>query len=127
MKISYDKATDSLYIHLVESVSVDSDEVADGVVLDYDINGAVSGIDLQRATQRPGIKQEAGKCVYRESDDILEIRLSDKPIVREMSPDWHTNISYAEDGSIVEIVLLDAKKEGLLPVEFRKAVLSTAP
>ena len=29
--------------------------------------------------------------------------------------------SYAEDGTIVEIVLLDAKKEGLLPIEFRNA------
>ena len=122
MKISYDKITDSLYIHLIESASVNSDEVADGVVFDYDINGAVAGIDLQWASQRSGIRQEAGKCVYRENDDILEIRLSDKPIVREMSPDWHTHISYAEDGSIVEIVLLDAKKESLLPLEFRNAV-----
>lgn len=45
----------------------------------------------------------------------------DKHIVREVPQDWHTNISYAEDGSIVEIVLLDAKKEGLLQFEFRKA------
>ncbi|ABM36664.1 DUF2283 domain-containing protein [Polaromonas naphthalenivorans] len=61
------------------------------------------------------------KSIYFENDDILQIRMSDKPIVREVSQDWHTNISYAEDGTIVEIVLLDAKKEGLLPVEFRKA------
>ena len=61
------------------------------------------------------------KSIYVESDDILQIRVSDKPIVREVSQDWNTNISYAEDGSIVEIVLLDAKKEGLLPLEFRKA------
>ena len=61
------------------------------------------------------------KSIYFENDDILQIRVSDKPITREVSQDWHTNISYAEDGSIVEIVLLDAKKEGLLPVEFRKA------
>ena len=47
--------------------------------------------------------------------------MSNKPIVREVSQDWHTNISYAEDGTIVEIVLLNAKKEGLLPVKFRKA------
>ena len=47
--------------------------------------------------------------------------MSDKPIVRETSQDWHTNISYAEDGTIVEIVLLDAKKEGLLPLEYKKA------
>ena len=61
------------------------------------------------------------KSSYFESDDILQIRVSDKPIVREVSQDWNTNISYAEDGSIVEIVLLDAKKEGLMPLEFRKA------
>lgn len=61
------------------------------------------------------------KSIYLESDHILQIRVSDKPIVREVSQDWNTNISYAEDGSIVEIVLLDAKKEGLLPLEFRKA------
>ena len=61
------------------------------------------------------------KSIYFENEDILQIRVSDKQIVREVSQDWHTNISYAEDGSIVEIVLLDAKKEGLLPVEFRRA------
>ena len=61
------------------------------------------------------------KSTYFENDDILQIRVSDKPITREVSQDWHTNISYAEDGSIVEIVLLDAKKEGFLPMEFRKA------
>lgn len=61
------------------------------------------------------------KSIYFENDDILQIRISDKPIAREVSQDWHTNISYAEDGTIVEIVLLDAKKEGLLPLEFRKA------
>ena len=60
------------------------------------------------------------KSIYFENDDILQIRVSDKPITREVSQDWHTNISYAEDGSIVEIVLLDAEKEGLPPLEYRK-------
>ena len=64
------------------------------------------------------------KSIYFENDDILQIRVSDKQIVRELSQDWHTNISYAEDGSIVEIVLLDTKKEGLLPLEYRKAARS---
>ena len=61
------------------------------------------------------------KSIYYENDDILQIRVSDKPIVLEASQDWHTNISYAEDGSIVEIVLLDAKKEGMWPMESRRA------
>lgn len=52
MKISYDKATDSLYIHLADRASVDSDEVNDGVVLDFDANGALVGIDVQHASER---------------------------------------------------------------------------
>ena len=65
------------------------------------------------------------KSVYFEDDDILQIRVSDKPIVREISQGWNTNVSYADDGSIVEIVLLDAKKKGLLPLQFRKAASRT--
>ena len=61
------------------------------------------------------------KSIYFENDDILQICVSNKPITREVSQGWHTNISYAEDGSIVEIVLLDTKKEGLMPLEFMKA------
>ena len=121
MNIAYDKATDALYIHLADRASVDSDEVTDGVVLDFDANGALVGIDVQQASQRAGINNEAVKCTYLEKDNIFQVRLSDKPVVREVSPDWHTNIGYAEDGTIVEIVLLDAKKEGLLPIEFTNA------
>jgi uncharacterized protein YuzE len=55
MKISYDKATDSLYIHLADRPSVDSDEVNDGVVLDFDANGALVGIDVQHASKRADI------------------------------------------------------------------------
>ena len=57
------------------------------------------------------------KSIFFEKKDILQIRVSDKPLVREISQGWSTNIGYAEDGSIVEIVLLAAKKEGLLPLE----------
>ena len=56
MKISYDKATDSLYIHLTDRPSVDSDEVNDGVVLDFDNDGALVGIDVQHASQRAEIR-----------------------------------------------------------------------
>ena len=55
MKISYDKATDSPYIHLADRASVDSDEVKDGVVLDFDASGALVGIDVQHASERADI------------------------------------------------------------------------
>ncbi|MBS0439468.1 MAG: DUF2283 domain-containing protein, partial [Proteobacteria bacterium] len=39
MKLSYDKETDSLYIHLSERTGADAQEVADGVVLDFAADG----------------------------------------------------------------------------------------
>jgi uncharacterized protein YuzE len=56
------------------------------------------------------------KTTYYDEDDILEIHVSDKPVAREVSHGWNVNISYAEDGSVVEIVLLEAAESGLLPV-----------
>jgi uncharacterized protein YuzE len=56
------------------------------------------------------------KTTYYDEDDILEIHVSDKPVAREVSHGWNVNISYAEDGSVVEIVLLEAKEKGLYPV-----------
>ena len=57
------------------------------------------------------------KSTYFEKDDILSIRLSDKPIVREVSQNWHANASYAADGTVVEIVLLDVHKDGKQSIE----------
>ena len=61
------------------------------------------------------------KSIYSENNDILQIHVSEEQSVREVSRDWHSNISNAEDGSIVQIVLLDAKKGGLLLLKYRKA------
>lgn len=58
---------------------------------------------------------------YFDEDDILVIRLSDKPIVHEVSQNWNTHISYAEDGSTVEVVLLDAHANGAYPLEIQHA------
>mgnify|MGYP006442600537 CR=1 FL=1 len=55
MKLNYDPATDSLYIHLAGRPSVASDEVATGVVLDYDAQGALVGIDIQNASEHAEI------------------------------------------------------------------------
>lgn len=57
------------------------------------------------------------KSTYFDKDDILSIRVSDKPIVREVSQSWHINTSYAADGTVVEVVLLDAHKDGQESVE----------
>jgi uncharacterized protein YuzE len=51
MKFDYFVDTDSLYIDLSERPSVESEEVAPGVVLDFDEKGKVVGIDIEDASK----------------------------------------------------------------------------
>lgn len=51
MKLNYYPETDSLYIDLSEKKSVDSKEVSNGVVIDFDESGAIVGIDIDRASK----------------------------------------------------------------------------
>jgi len=51
VKFHYYPETDSLYIDFSEKVSVDSREVAPGVVLDFDAEGHLTGIDIDHASQ----------------------------------------------------------------------------
>lgn len=51
MKFHYYPETDSLYIDLSEKTSVDSREVAPGVVLDFDSDGHLVGIDIDHASK----------------------------------------------------------------------------
>ncbi|HLF08679.1 MAG TPA: DUF2283 domain-containing protein [Dehalococcoidia bacterium] len=51
MKLNHYPETDSLYIDLSHKTSVDSREVAPGVVLDFDEEGRLVGIDIDHASQ----------------------------------------------------------------------------
>ena len=52
MKLNYHPDTDSLYIDLSERPTVESREVSEGVVLDYDSSGRLVGIDIDNATNK---------------------------------------------------------------------------
>ena len=52
MKVNYHPDTDSLYIDLSEQPSVESREVSEGVVLDYDRSGNLVGIDIDNASTK---------------------------------------------------------------------------
>jgi uncharacterized protein YuzE len=51
MKLHYYAETDSLYINLIDRDSVESEEVAEGVVLDFDADGHLVGIDIDHASK----------------------------------------------------------------------------
>ncbi len=49
MKFHYYPETDSLYIKLAERPSADSHEIQPGIVLDFDTDGNLVGIDIDHA------------------------------------------------------------------------------
>jgi uncharacterized protein YuzE len=52
MRLKVDHKNDALYLRLDESAIVDSEEVKPGVVLDYDANDNVVGIEILGLSKR---------------------------------------------------------------------------
>lgn len=57
IRLSYYADTDSLYIDLSEKPSVESREVSEGVVLDYDAVGNLVGIDIDNASKKVDLQK----------------------------------------------------------------------
>jgi uncharacterized protein YuzE len=57
MKLDYYPETDSLYIDLSEKSSVESKEISEGIVLDYDAEGNLVGIDIDNASTKVQLKE----------------------------------------------------------------------
>jgi uncharacterized protein YuzE len=57
MKLNYYPETDSLYIDLASRPSAESQEVSAGVVLDYDAEGNLVGIDIDHASRKLNLSE----------------------------------------------------------------------
>lgn len=52
MRLKVDKESDALYFHLDESKVVESEEVRPGVILDFDSEGRVVGVEFLGISSR---------------------------------------------------------------------------
>ncbi len=57
MKLNYYSDSDSLYIDLSERPSAESREISQGIVLDYDAEGNLVGIDIDYASRKVDLKK----------------------------------------------------------------------
>ena len=57
MRLKYYADTDSLYIELSSKASADSQEISEGIVLDYDAAGNIVGIDIDNASRKIDMKE----------------------------------------------------------------------
>ena len=67
MKLNYYPETDSLYIDLSERPSAESKEISEGIVLDYDAEGNLVGIDIDNASKKVQLREL--RSILRESED----------------------------------------------------------
>jgi uncharacterized protein YuzE len=52
MRLNYYPETDSLYIDLSSKPSKESVEISEGIVLEYDNDGHITGIDIDNASHK---------------------------------------------------------------------------
>lgn len=52
MKMHYDEKADALYLRLDESKIIESEEVQPGIVLDYNADNQVVGVEILRVKDR---------------------------------------------------------------------------
>ena len=57
MMLKYHPDTDSLYIELSGKPGTESHEVSEGIVLDYDAQGNLVGIDIDNASKKVQLKE----------------------------------------------------------------------
>jgi uncharacterized protein YuzE len=57
MKVKFDKETDALYFRLNEKSIVESEEIQPGVILDYDQNNQVVGVEFLKVSMRTDAEQ----------------------------------------------------------------------
>lgn len=57
MKLNYYPETDSLYIDFSSRPSAQSHEVSEGIVLDYDADGNLVGIDIDNARKKIDLQE----------------------------------------------------------------------
>lgn len=65
MKLKVDKENDALYLRLDDSVIVESEEVQPGIILDFDENNRVVGIEILDLSSR--VKPDMLKLVQLET------------------------------------------------------------
>ena len=61
MRTRYDPKSDALYIRFAEAVVADSEEVRPGIVLDFDADGPVVGMEVLDASEHLAAGADLGQ------------------------------------------------------------------
>jgi uncharacterized protein YuzE len=67
MRVRVDYGADAVHLNLTDRPIKDSEEVADGIVVDYDAEGRIVGIEILRGSTTAGLRSrlDAAPCLTR--------------------------------------------------------------
>ncbi|MGA8499866.1 MAG: DUF2283 domain-containing protein [Xanthobacteraceae bacterium] len=65
MRMRVDHAADAVYLNLTDRPIEDSEEVADGIVVDYDEEGRIVGIEILDAPSGPKTRRRSSNSASR--------------------------------------------------------------
>ncbi len=68
MRINYDKQSDAMYIRFSEAKYYESDEVKEGVILDFDKKGKIIGVEVLDVSER--LPQESMNSIHFEVEPV---------------------------------------------------------
>ena len=54
MRVRVDHGADAVYLNLTDRPIKDSEQVADGIIVDYDAEGRIVGVEILEASKRTG-------------------------------------------------------------------------
>lgn len=71
MKIEFDKETEAIYFRLNDSTIVESEEIAPGIVYDFDKDNAVVGIEILNLSHKTPEQVKTINFPFSQEDKIL--------------------------------------------------------
>ena len=57
MTLNYDSAIDSVYIDLSYKPNSDSRKISEGIVLDYDVDGNLTGVEIDKPSNKVDLER----------------------------------------------------------------------
>ena len=57
MTLNYDSAIDSVYIDLSSKPNSDSRKISEGIVLDYDVDGNLTGVEIDKPSNKVDLEK----------------------------------------------------------------------
>ena len=122
MKVNYHPETDSLYIDLSEVTSVESREISEGVVLDYDAAGNLVGIDIDQVVFSHVATALGGALTALDRNDpdvrraILALRAECTVAKEQLSADGEATVNVVAPGLNTQVRITRDELESALRV-----------